>query len=55
MDKGISEAWTVNALQHYYEKQETETRTCLFGMDICGKIATFAKQQTVTSNVSRLN
>ena len=32
MDKAISEAQTVNALQHYYEKQETATRECLFAL-----------------------
>ena len=32
MDKAISEARTVNTLQHYYEKQETATRECLFAL-----------------------
>jgi len=32
VDKAISEAQTVNALQHYYEKQETATRECLFAL-----------------------
>lgn len=32
MDKAISEAQTVNALQHYYEKQETATRECLLAL-----------------------
>ena len=32
VDKAISEAQTVNALQHYYEKQETATRECLIAL-----------------------
>ncbi|WP_296151463.1 DUF1801 domain-containing protein [uncultured Flavobacterium sp.] len=32
MDKAINEVRTVNALEHYYDKQETATRECLIAL-----------------------